>query len=62
MKGPVNVLVPPHDACPSCIKWCNIWHDFWCQVAIVGLMQVIELNEQSLGFHPNRAGVDDYAL
>lgn len=59
---PINVLVPPHLGCHECRKWCNVWHDFWCQVAIAGLMEIIQVNEQSLGFRTTRAGVDEYRL
>ena len=38
------------------------WHDFWCQVAICGLMEIVVLNEQALGFKFSRAGVDEYKL
>ena len=39
------------------------WHDFWAQVAIAGLMAIIQMNEVSLGFGGvDYSGVDDYRL
>jgi hypothetical protein len=28
--------------------WCAIWHDFWCQVAIVALLQGFERHHSKL--------------
>lgn len=44
--------------------WADTFHKFWTQVAIEGLLQVIELCETTMGFHPSRElrGIEHYRL